>query len=86
LEKLNWHPIENFDRLKNKLQVKDTEDAKARIATTYSNTDVDEVYGTTNGGTGVAANKIIKPTKSSYRSSSTADIKLKEDELPLLSG
>jgi len=56
------------------------------LLTTISQTDVDEVYGTKNGGTAVAQNPQIKPSKSSYRSASTLDVKLADNELPLLSG
>ena len=76
MEKLNWHPIEKFDRLKNKLEVKEKDDKKTKALTTVSQADIDEVYGTSNGGTTVAKNPQIKPNKVSYRSASTLEVKL----------
>lgn len=84
METLNWQPIEKFDRLKNKLEVKRNEDVQTKLITNFSNTEVDDVYGTINGGT--AAAKQTKVPKFSYRSSSQAEVSLKEEELPLLSG
>ena len=68
LEKLNWQPIEKFDRLNKKLEIKKSENNQVRPITNYSNPDVDDVYGTINGGS--AAAKPIKVPKFSYRSSS----------------